>query len=245
MTASNAEPGEQCDLRSLEMLLVDRDRRVKSPSRDRPSSAAAGLRWPLDRRGLLTRLHGRRSSQPADSRVRRSRRPVSQLRRGEPRLRESNVSGRSVRREGGAAAVGGGLAEVALRCAAAGCTSPTRSLRARRAGLDLATVRGDGEVGDRGVLGLALAVAHHARVSRGGLRARRCSSVSVSVPIWFTLTSIDVGDALSMPICRRWALVTNRSSPTSCTFEPSGRGQCRPTLPVVLVPSPSSIDTMG
>ena len=59
----------------------------------------------------------------------------------------------------------------------------------RRAGLDLAAVGGDGEVGDRGVLGLAGAVAHHAAVAGCGAPASTASRVSVSVPIWLTFTS--------------------------------------------------------
>jgi hypothetical protein len=41
------------------------------------------------------------------------------------------------------------------------------------------------------------------------------SRVSVSVPIWFTLTSSEFATPASMPRCRRSGFVTNRSSPTS------------------------------
>ena len=71
----------------------------------------------------------------------------------------------------------------------------TRSRAGGRAGLDLPAVGGDREVGDRGVLGLARAVAHHAAVAVRCARST-ASSVSVSVPIWLTLTS----SALAAPL---------------------------------------------
>ena len=111
----------------------------------------------------------------------------------------------------------------------------TRSRAGRRAGLDLAAVRGDREVGDGGVLGLAGPVADHAAEAvavgerhgverlgqradlvdldqqRVGATARRCRGAS------------------------RSGLVTNRSSPTICTRSPSSCGERAPALPVVLV----------
>ena len=56
----------------------------------------------------------------------------------------------------------------APRCAAAGCTWPPGRERAGRTGLDLAAVGGHGQVGDGGVLGLARAVRHDARVGGPG-----------------------------------------------------------------------------
>ena len=47
------------------------------------------------------------------------------------------------------------------------------------------------------------------------------ASVSVSVPIWFTLIRMELAIFLSMPSLRILVLVTNRSSPTSCIFLPS------------------------
>ena len=47
------------------------------------------------------------------------------------------------------------------------------------------------------------------------------SSVSVNVPIWFTFTRIEFAVPDAMPRRSRSELVTNRSSPTSCTFAPS------------------------
>ncbi|SKF86268.1 Uncharacterised protein [Mycobacteroides abscessus subsp. abscessus] len=46
------------------------------------------------------------------------------------------------------------------------------------------------------------------------------SMVSVSEPIWFTLTSRALAAFSSMPRCSRVTLVTNRSSPTSWTRSP-------------------------
>ncbi len=70
------------------------------------------------------------------------------------------------------------------------------------------------------------------------------SSVSVSVPIWFTLIRIELAMPFSIPSARRSVLVTNRSSPTSWIFLPS-------TSVMVFQPSqsssamPSSIEMMG
>ena len=47
------------------------------------------------------------------------------------------------------------------------------------------------------------------------------SSVSVSVPIWLTFMSIALAIPSAIPFRSRSVLVTNRSSPTSCTLEPS------------------------
>ena len=56
------------------------------------------------------------------------------------------------------------------------------------------------------------------------MRARWAMStafrVSVSVPIWLTLTSIELAAPFSMPSARRTGLVTKRSSPTSWTLSP-------------------------
>ena len=65
----------------------------------------------------------------------------------------------------------------------------------RRAGLDLAAAGGDGEVGDRRVLGLARAVRHDRGVAGRRAPCRSPSSVSVSVPIWLTLMRIELADA--------------------------------------------------
>ncbi len=47
------------------------------------------------------------------------------------------------------------------------------------------------------------------------------SIVSVSVPIWLTLIRMLLAMPWSMPRCNRSVLVTNKSSPTSCTLPPS------------------------
>ena len=70
----------------------------------------------------------------------------------------------SDRREGVAAAVGRGLAELLLDAQQLVVLGDPVAA-GRRAGLDLAAVGGDGEVGDGGVLGLARAVRHHRGVA--------------------------------------------------------------------------------
>ncbi|CKS11287.1 Uncharacterised protein [Mycobacterium tuberculosis] len=64
------------------------------------------------------------------------------------------------------------------------------------------------------------------------------AKVSVSVPIWLILMRIELAMPLSMPSCRILVLVTNRSSPTSCTrlprrsvrcFQPSQSPSCMPS----------------
>ena len=70
------------------------------------------------------------------------------------------------------------------------------------------------------------------------------SSVSVSVPIWFTLTRIELATPASMPRSRRSTLVTKRSSPTSCTVAP--RRWVMSAQPSQSSSAmPSSIDTIG
>ena len=69
------------------------------------------------------------------------------------------------------------------------------------------------------------------RCSRSPARGRTASIVSVSVPIWFTLTRIELATPRSMPCCSRSGFVTKRSSPTSCTRSPRSRGQRAPTRP--------------
>ena len=70
------------------------------------------------------------------------------------------------------------------------------------------------------------------------------SSVSVTVPIWFSLTSSALPTWSAMPRVRISGLVTNTSSPTSCTLAPSvDVSSFHPSQS----PSarPSSIETMG
>src|SRR6266540_6432691 len=70
------------------------------------------------------------------------------------------------------------------------------------------------------------------------------SSVSVSVPIWFTLTRTALARPWRMPSWRMAGLVTKRSSPTSWTREPSRCVRARqPSWSSS--PSPSSIEQMG
>ena len=70
------------------------------------------------------------------------------------------------------------------------------------------------------------------------------SSVSVSVPIWLTLTSTLLAALFAMPSLMRSVLVTNRSSPTSCTRPPSSCvSAIQPSQSFSAMPS--SIDTIG
>ena len=52
------------------------------------------------------------------------------------------------------------------------------------------------------------------------------AKVSVRVPIWLILIRIELATRFSMPSRRILVLVTNRSSPTSCTFEPRRSLRC-------------------
>ena len=47
------------------------------------------------------------------------------------------------------------------------------------------------------------------------------SSVSLNVPIWFSLMSTELATPRSMPFCSSVELVTKLSSPTSWIFAPS------------------------
>ena len=70
------------------------------------------------------------------------------------------------------------------------------------------------------------------------------SRVSVTVPIWFSLTRIEFATPASMPRCKRAGFVQNRSSPTSSIFDPSAaviRAQPSQSFSA----SPSSTSTMG
>ena len=56
----------------------------------------------------------------------------------------------------------------------------------------------------------------------------------MSVPIWFNLISTALATPGSMPRSIRPTLVTNRSSPTSCTRSPERVGERLPAVPVLL-----------
>ena len=83
---------------------------------------------------------------------------------------------------------------VPLRCATAVVFRGALAAR-ERAGLDLSGVHRDREIGDRRVLGLAGAMRHRQWCSPPGALCDTASKVSVRVPIWFTLTRIE----LAMP----------------------------------------------
>ena len=72
------------------------------------------------------------------------------------------------------------------------------------------------------------------RCSRLRWASSTASRVSVRVPIWLTLTRIELATPASMPRASRSTLVTKRSSPTSCTRPPSWRGERGPAVPVLL-----------
>ena len=109
-----------------------------------------------------------------------------------------------------------------------------RSRARGRAGLDLAGVRRDGEVGDEGVLGLARAV----RDDRGVAGVLRRADGVERLGERADLVDLDedrVGDAVARcRACRRSVCVTNRSSPTSWTLLPSLSVSELPAVPVVL-----------
>ena len=101
------------------------------------------------------------------------------------------------------------------RCAGAGCTSRRAHCARGRPRLDLAAVGGDGEIGNRGVLGLTGAVAHHAAVAaavREGYGVERLGQR----PDLIDLDPERIRGAL-VDAALPSGLVTNRSSPTICT----------------------------
>ena len=70
------------------------------------------------------------------------------------------------------------------------------------------------------------------------------ASVSLSVPIWLTLIRIELATPESIPRLSRSVLVTNRSSPTSCTRSPSFSVSARqPSQSSSSIPS--SIERIG
>ena len=70
------------------------------------------------------------------------------------------------------------------------------------------------------------------------------AKVSVSVPIWLILIRIELATRFSMPSFRIFVLVTNRSSPTSCTFAPRRSFRCfQPSQSPSCMPS--SIEMIG
>jgi hypothetical protein len=75
----------------------------------------------------------------------------------------------------------------------------SRSERAERAGLDLPAVGGHREVGDGRVLGFARAVRHD-RGHPARWAISTASRVSVSVPIWLTLTRIELAMPFGDPV---------------------------------------------
>ena len=103
---------------------------------------------------------------------------------------------------------------------------------AGRSGLDLAGGGADREIGDGRVFGLARAVRDDRGVAGVARPSRIASSVSVTVPIWFSFTSSALPTPSAMPRFRISGLVTNTSSPTSCTVSPSACGQHLPAVPV-------------
>jgi hypothetical protein len=102
---------------------------------------------------------------------------------------------------------------------------------AHGAGLDLAAVRGDGEVGDGVIFGLTGAMAHDGGVT---MTVGEIDGVEVSVrePIWFTFTRMEFATPRSMPFWRNSTLVTKRSSPTSWVVAPISFGDDVPACPV-------------
>ena len=92
---------------------------------------------------------------------------------------------------------------------------------AKRAGLDLPGVGRDRDVGNGRVLGLAGAMTDHGGVIVLASPRSIAAKVSVSVPIWFTFTRMELATPCAMPLRRKATLVTKRSSPTSCVLSPS------------------------
>ena len=120
------------------------------------------------------------------------------------------------------------------------------AVAARRcAGLDLAAVGGHGEVGDRRVLGLAAAVAHHRACSRCAVASSTVSSVSVRVPIWLTLTRTRVGDAAVDALLQAAGVGDEQVVADELDAVADAPPSARPSPSQSSSAMPSSIDTIG
>ena len=211
-------------------------------SMPRSSSSAAAMSLALGQEGPR-----REHADEQHRRPRRSTRRAATSTTDERRWRAAAArsAGRALRIGASArpAAVRGGLAELLLDAqqlvVLGDAVGP-----GRRAGLDLPAAGGDGEVGDRRVLGLARSGGSSPRCTPTGAPASTASSVSVSVPIWLTFTRIELATPASMPRASRSVFVTKRSSPTSCTRSPSSRvSSAQPSQSSS--EQPSSTDTIG
>ena len=89
-----------------------------------------------------------------------------------------------------------------------------RSGSGNRADLDLARRGGDGQVGDRRVFGFA-GPGRDDRTIAASPASTSASSVSESVPTWFTLIRIALAAFFLIPSASRADWVANRSSPMS------------------------------
>ena len=109
-----------------------------------------------------------------------------------------------------------------------------RSVRLARAGLDLPGVRRHRDVGDGRVLRLAAAVADDRREPVPLRQLDRVERLGQRADLVHLHQDAVAAALRRCPSCSRLVLVTNRSSPTSCTLSPSSRGQLLPAVPVVL-----------
>src|SRR6478735_8781389 len=85
----------------------------------------------------------------------------------------------------------------------------------RGAGLDLPGVQPDHQVGDERIFGLADR-SDTTMLQPPCTAWRAAASASDSVPAWLTLNSRALAALMSWARCTRPALVTSRSSPTTC-----------------------------
>ena len=108
-----------------------------------------------------------------------------------------------------------------------------RSVRLAEPVLIWPAPRGHRQVRDERIFRFARAVRDDRRCSPRSAAICIASSVSVSVPIWFTLIRIELAMPFSMPCASRSVLVTNRSSPTSWILLAERLRQQLPALPIV------------
>ena len=103
----------------------------------------------------------------------------------------------------------------------------------KRPGLDLTRARGHRQIRDRRIAGFTRAVRDHAAVPgfvrhlNGVERFRKRADL-------IHLDQNRIGDALRMPRDKRSTLVTNKSSPTSCTRLPMRSVRASHAVPIVL-----------
>src|SRR5690606_355409 len=180
---------------------------------------------------VLAAVPGRRArapGRPAEDSSRRPRRP----RFGEARPTGLSSVLRGEPREGQLAGVAGGVAERFLDAQQLVVLGDPLAAR-RGTGLDLAAAGGHRQVGDRGVLGLAGAVAHHALVAAGGGQPDRVQGLREGADL-VDLDQQRVGHAAVDAVLQPLRVGDEQVVPDQLHLVTDLGGQLLPAVPVVL-----------